>query len=155
MFRTRLAINVKAFNELERFSSFLGDYKPVVTQLAKESFEVIEAPFTDDLREYPPVPPGSRYKRTFKLRRGWAARFAVQGDEFRIAVSNDTRYLKWVMGSFDQRRNYQTRVHQRNGWRLGNNIVEFWFKEYQSELRARFARYLSGYAIFTVKRRNR
>jgi hypothetical protein len=155
MFRTRYEVNVKAYNELKRFGQFLGDYQPVVSQLTKEAFQVVEVPFADDLRDYPPVPPGSRYKRTFKLKRGWIVRLVDVGDSHQVIVSNPTFYTKWVMGSFDQRRNYQTALHRRNGWRLANNIVVYWFAEYQSELRMRFARYLQGYAIFTVKRRNR
>lgn len=155
MFRTRYEVNVRAYNELERFSRFLGDYQPVVSQLAREAFTVVEVPFSNDLRDYPPVPPGSRYKRTYRLKRGWIVRLVEQDNAYQVVVSNPTVYTKWVMGSFDQRRSYQTAVHRRNGWRLADNIVTYWFAEYQSELRTRFARYLQGYAIFTVKRRNR
>lgn len=155
MLKSRLIVNARPFDELRRFQHFLTDYNGVVGDLMKETLQVVRPPLLDELQFYPPVPAGSRYRRTYRLRRGWDVRLVNSGEGYEIQVVNGVVYTKWVVGSFDQRRNYQTAVHQRNGWPLARNTVRFWFAAARDDFSARFNKYLSGFGVLTINRRNR
>ena len=77
----------------------------------------------DKVQPYPPVPSGSRYRRTGSLFRGWS----VLGSTFNATLTIDTirggsrrQYPKWVYG--DKEGNYQMIYHQAHGWK---RLVDF------------------------------
>lgn len=49
-----------------------------------------------DLNHYPPPPPGSKYKRTGRLGRGWLQR--TEGAQGIVRLENVTPYAPWVQG---------------------------------------------------------
>lgn len=155
MIRASFTVSAEADEGLQRFDQFLKDFDRVVGELASDTFAEIRQPFLNELQFYPPVPPNSRYRRTYRLRNSWTVRLVKVNGAYQIFTLNATPYAKWVVGSFDQRRNYQTDFHARNGWPLANQTVTFWYAVFQEEYQARFDRYLAGFGIFSVRRRNR
>lgn len=69
------------------------------------------------LREYPPVPAGSRYRRTFKLRGGWEH---VRGPGSVGRLVNRVRYAQYVQG---QR---QRPFHRRHGWKTTDDALKIY-----------------------------
>ncbi len=75
---------------------------------------------TKDLMKYPPVPVGSRYERTNKLRSSWT--WAVSDDNEVLRIGSDSvavPYNRFVMD-----RDEQTRVHQWHGWKTVQGIIQ-------------------------------
>jgi hypothetical protein len=66
------------------------------------------------LREYPPVPAGSRYQRTFRLRGGWQH---VRGPGSVGRLVNRVPYAQYVQG---QR---QRRFHRARGWQTTDDVL--------------------------------
>lgn len=153
--RARLEGIAQVNEGLERINDFASDYTRVAGDLWQESYEDVRPSFQNELEHYAPEKRGSRYRRTGRLKRGWILRFVRSGQVFEIIVSNAVPYTKWVVGSFDQRRNYQTAMHRETGWFLANTTVTYWFGVIQEEFQERYERYLSGYGVFKVSRRNR
>lgn len=139
----------------DQINQFASDYTRVAGDLWQESYEAARPAFLNELQHYPPPKPGSRYRRTGRLKRGWTLRFVRSGQAFQIVVENATPYTKWVVGSFDQRKNYQTDMHRRTGWFLANKTVTYWFTVIGEDFQQRYDRYLSGFGVFKVTRRNR
>jgi hypothetical protein len=153
--RARLEGLAQVNEGLEKINDFARDLMKVAGDLWQESFEAVRPSFQNELEHYPPEKRGSRYRRTGRLKRGWKLRFVRAGQAFQIIVENTTPYTKWVVGSFDQRRNYQTQMHRETGWPLANLTVGFWFKAIEEDFQERYDRYLSGFGVFKVSRRNR
>jgi hypothetical protein len=71
-------------------------------------------------RQYPPVPEGSAYQRTNKLRNSWDARVSNDGEVLSIGTHlGSVPYAGYVMGREDQ-----TRVHAWHGWMTIEGIVQ-------------------------------
>lgn len=51
-----------------------------------------------DLKRYPPKPPASKYKRTYKLRKGWEGKVTAEGNRIRALFTNDVPYRRFVQG---------------------------------------------------------
>lgn len=120
----------------------------------------IEPFLLEELRHYPPVPPGSKYVRTFKLREGWAVRIGQVGvTQFRFDVYNRTHYSAWVVGSLAQNRaiaeSFQREFHRANGWQLATDTVTFWFQAFLELYQEKFDGVLAGYGTLKTKRRAR
>jgi hypothetical protein len=64
------------------------------------------------VRTYPPVPPGSRYVRTFNLQRSWFLTPVIRtpAGGIQVSVRNSAEYANLVIGP-DQRP-----YHRRTGW---------------------------------------
>ena len=142
---------------LDALKAWLNDIQDTGRDLAEQVWQEIRVPLLDELRFYPPVPPNSRYRRTFRLRRGWAAVLERTTDGYRIVVSNDTRYTQWVVGSLAQNRNaaarFQQDFHNRNGWPLATDTVTFWINAFDEEYEKAFNAELDGFAQTYNKRR--
>lgn len=67
-----------------------------------------------DLNRYPPPPPGSRYKRTGRLGRGWVHR--IEGPRGITRLENVTPYAPWVQGPL------QARIH-RGRWETVESVM--------------------------------
>ena len=153
--RARLEGFAQVQDGLQQINNFASDFHQVAGDLWQETFDVIRAPFLSELQHYPPEKRGSKYRRTGRLKRGWFLRFVRNGNVHQIVVGNSTTYTKWVVGSFDQRRNFQTEMHRDTGWFLADKTKTFWFDAAQQEFEQRWERYLSGLGVLKVTRRNR
>lgn len=109
----------------------------VAATVALEAFNDIRQQMLNALQFYPPVPPGSTYKRTFRLRRGWQVDLSIKGNEIALVVFNPTRYTKWVMGDFEtvvaKAARTQREFHRRNGWPLTIETSLFWFDKFKAQ----------------------
>ena len=81
---------------------------------------VIEANrFTDaaskQLKQYPPPPGGSRYRRTFKLKKAWEGNVFLTED-IKIEVLNEKDYAGWVQGRRFTGNKRQLPRFKRGGW---------------------------------------
>lgn len=153
--RARLEGIAQVNEGLERINDFARDFHQVAGDLWQESYEAIRPDFLSELQTYAPPKRGSRYVRTYRLKRGWTLRFVRAGDTSQIIVENTTPYTKWVVGSFDQRRDYQTQMHKDTGWFPVRETKDYWFKAIEEDFQERYDRYLSGFGVFKVSRRNR
>ena len=135
---------------LDENKAFIEDITNAMQDIGKVAFSTIEQPFLRDLRFYPPVPAGSRYKRTFKLKRGWKAFYEAITSGFQIVVSNLVKYTRWVVGSLDVVRStavlFQRKLHKRNGWQQATDIVDMWFEIFLDEFEDAFDRELADFA---------
>lgn len=150
-------VNVQPLEDLSYFADSFGE----------EAFDIFEAVgaeieplLLDELRTYPPVPPNSTYRRTYKLRDNWQVRiYAAGSDQFRFEVSNDTDYAVWVVGSLAMAREaaarFQQAFHKANGWQLASDTVTFWYEAFLEEYQQRFEDELAEFGGFTLTRRAR
>lgn len=137
---TRFYTDMSVEEGLEHFADEITD---MVYSLALDSAELVKPFLLDELRFYPPVPPNSKYVRTFRLKRGWKVELERRGrDRVAFAVSNDTPYTQWVVGSLAQdtarARSYQQDFHAAHGWPLATETVKFFFEAYQEDFDKRF-----------------
>lgn len=71
-------------------------------------------------QQYPPVPEGSTYQRTNKLRNSWTFEVANGGEAVKIGSSSAAvPYNRLVMD-----REQQTRVHAWHGWKTIQGILQ-------------------------------
>lgn len=153
MIRTRITVNSQPLIDMERFVS---DFARITGDLGEEVGRKIVPLLLDEMQHYPPVPAGSTYKRTFRLRRGMKARIVRSGSEVQLIAENNTPYAKWVVGTFDRRRKYQTRKHARTGWVLLAATTSEWQDAFTEEYRKGFDRMIDSTAgKFSTVRRNR
>lgn len=153
--RARLEGIAQVNEGLEQINDFARDFSNVAGDLWQETFDAIYPDFLSELQTYAPPKRGSKYRRTGRLKRGWVIRFVRNGAVSQIVASNDVPYTKWVVGSFDQRRDYQTQMHKDTGWFPVRETKDYWFDVAQSDFQERWDRYCSGYGVFKVSRRNR
>lgn len=153
--RARLEGITQVNEGLEQINQFARDFHQVAGDLWLETYNEIRPPFLNELQTYAPPKRGSRYVRTMRLKRGWIIRLVRLPDGYQMVVENTTPYTKWVVGSFDQRRDYQTQMHKETGWFPARQTKDFWFAAFDADFRKRFDRYLSGYGVFKVSKRNR
>ena len=153
MIRTRIVINNQPLIDLERFAN---DFARITGDLGEEVGRVVVPQMLDEMQHYPPVPPGSTYVRTFRLKRGMRARVVRNGNEIQLVAGSEAPYSKWVVGTFDRRRKYQARNHARNGWPLLVKTTDYWLDVYTDEYRRQFERMIDSTAgKFSTIRRNR
>lgn len=74
----------------------------------------------DELRKYPPPPPNSKYKRTYKLQRGWQVGFGQANDVGGMFhATNNVSYAPYVQGTPAE----QAAIH-RGRWTPAIQILE-------------------------------
>jgi hypothetical protein len=95
-------------------------------------------------------------ERTGALNEAWNVLLEKVGRAFDILASNLTPYAKWVVGTFDQRRNFQIPGHARTGWRLARETTETFFDQFHAEFLRRFHESIPRvWGGVTARRRNR
>lgn len=118
----RIETGLQNFNE--RTLAILHD-------VAAEVFDEIRVAMLEALRFYPPVPAGSKYVRTFRLRRGWDVRLEFTGNGVFLVVRNATPYTRYVVGLLTTAdaaaRATQRAFHARNGWPVALDTTRYWF----------------------------
>lgn len=124
---------------ITRLDQFDETARKLVADIAHEAFDEIRAQMLDALRFYPPVPSGSRYKRTFRLRNNWSVNLEIGGGNgglsVDLVVSNATPYTRWVVGTLSNidtvARATQRAFHARNGWPIALDTTRFWFDAFK------------------------
>lgn len=124
---------------LDKLSQYLTSFDEhalkIFADTANEVFNEIRAQMLEALQFYPPVPAGSTYVRTFRLRRGWELTLEVSGSAVYVVVKNATPYTRWVVGALTTvdaaARATQRAFHARNGWPIALNTTRFWFDQFK------------------------
>lgn len=153
--KQRWTVDAQPFDELSHFARSFGEF---AFDIYEETAAEIEPEMLADLQFYPPVPPGSKYVRTFKLRDSWVIRiYPVSESEFVFEVSNDAGYTQWVVGSLAQSveaaARFQRDFHKKNGWILATETVTFWFETFLDLYESRFDQALGQFGSSSVNRR--
>lgn len=182
MFRSRLEVDSQPVDDA---LAFVEGFDDVFESLVVESYEAVEPAFLDELR-YEPGPSlnalnsGSPFRwsddpeadergrkgyfarfpngraRTGALSDSWTVRLQRVGAAFQLLVQTPLRYAKWVVGSFDQRRDWQIPGHRRTGWIPVRDTVRFFFDAFADEFQKRFDRTIpTEWARPRTRRRNR
>jgi hypothetical protein len=148
----------------------------MMREAAQRTQEIVEPHFLQEVAHYPPAAKlpfgfgtekskryyfgvivknkrrGGRYVRTGQLQQSFFMRFlqSRRGVEFVFGSSSDAS--KWVVGSFDKRRDYQVIGHKRTGWFPIASTANYWRDVAQDE----FMKMMPVvYAEFKSKRQNR
>lgn len=109
--------------------------------IAQEIYAELRPNMLSALQFYPPVSAGSKYIRTYRLRRGWEIDLAVDtsggGLQIDLTVRNQTPYTKWVVGTLTNvdavARSTQRAFHARNGWLIALDTGRYWFDQYKDQ----------------------
>lgn len=130
---------------VKRLNNVRAKIKPfmqtAIQETSREINETYIPSLITDLRIYPPKPPGSRYKRTYKLRYGWTARVVVRiqrdGGFMRLQVTNTVRYRPYVQGLIGVGTSRSSlyryikpirKYHLANGWQPAAPIISVYNK---------------------------
>lgn len=128
---------------LDRISQYITTIddkaRKIAYTVAVEVFDELRVQMLEALQFYPPVPPGSRYKRTFRLRRGWQLDLQVNaitgGVSVALVTFNPTPYTAKVVGTLSNvdaiARATQKAFHARNGWPIALDTARFWFDRFK------------------------
>jgi hypothetical protein len=147
-------VNAQPYADLMHF---VDSFEDMAYGLFVETAAEIEPLLLDELRHYPPVPPGSKYIRTFRLQNGWFVDIIQSGGEFLFQVGNDVEYAQFVVGSLAQAvaaaARFQRDFHKAHGWQLGAETVTFWFEAFMEEYRGRFNAELAKFGTTSGGRR--
>lgn len=125
---------------LDKLDGYLAKFdenaRKVFYKTAVDVFDEIRAQLLTALQFYPPVPPKSTYKRTFRLKRGWIVDLQLANDTVTLVVFNPTPYTKWVVGTLSNvdavARATQAAFHARNGWMVALDTTRFWFDKFKT-----------------------
>lgn len=137
MIRSRVILNTRPLDDLD---TGIRNFENQAFKAAEAEYNAIKPAFEADLRFYPPKPRGSRYKRTYRLKRGLKTRLLRKGDRIDIVAESEAPYSKWVIGTFDQRRKFQTRQHRDNGWPLVATTVDRYQQRFRTGYRQRMSK---------------
>lgn len=154
MIKMRLTGGVEA---IEDIGDYVTRFPEISNEIGKQVFEELKQKLLDGLKFYPPVPAGSRYVRTFKLRNNWTAIFELIGSGFRISIQNSTFYAIWVVGSLAQRpsaaKRFQRDFHARHGWPLATNTTRLWMDDFINQFAQDIAAEFTDGVQIAAKRR--
>lgn len=180
-FRTRLEMEPAPIVEGKRY---VRKFEEVFSGIAQDTFEELQPDFLEELRYTPgaslnglnsdqPFVWSTDPAKNAKARRWWFANFpngrertgalneamsvALErvGKALELIVSNSVAYAKWVVSTFDQRRNYQIPGHARTGWRRMQDTSITFFDRFEREFRKRFRETIPRlWGDYTTRRRN-
>lgn len=142
---------------LDGLEAYMKDFPQKAAEVGQEVYAEIRPHLLEELRFYPAVPAGSRYKRTFRLRNSWEVTFEATPEGFRMGIRNGTRYAQWVVGSLAQNLNqakrFQRDFHARHGWIPVSATAAFWFDAFVDEFTKAFMADIGQFASTTLNRR--
>lgn len=182
MYRTRLKVDKEPIIEARRF---VNKFDSVVDGTAQDAFKDVQPEFLDALR-YTPGPskngrnsdqpfrwsddpikdargragffarfPNGR-ERTGAMNEAWDVLLERVGRGFHVIAQNPVNYLKWVVGTFDQRRNYQIPGHARTGWHLVRETTSTFFDRFYTSFKERLDESIPrAWGGVNTRRRNR
>ena len=152
--KVAITANVAPLDGLE---AYMEQFPKKAQAIGKDVYEQIKPLLLDELRFYPPVPPRSRYVRTFRLRNNWTVTFESLADGFKMSIQNSTAYAQWVVGSLAQNeaaaKRFQQPFHAKNGWPLATQTSAFWFDAFVDEFTKAFLADIGEFAKTTFGRR--
>lgn len=180
--RTRLEIDYEPIIDAQRFVNKFDD---VFAGTAQEAFDDVQPAFLSELTFTPgpsknalnsdepfrwsndPVKnekargwwfanfPNGR-ERTGEMNANWDVLLERVGRAYELIVSNPISYLKRVVGSFDQNRDWQIPGHKRTGWRPVRETVSTFFDRYYAAFKSRFDESIPrAWGGTSARRRNR
>lgn len=140
----RVNKRIVSLDDIEGIQQTRKDLAALETELAQ--FDAVNArlladdlqrkyvePAILELKWYPPKQQGQKYKRTYKLRRGWEGRAVVARNEIRILFDNAVKYRRFVQGliglgiSRSSLSRYTAPIqkyHLEHGWRAAAPIIQ-------------------------------
>lgn len=99
---------------------------------------------------------GERYIRSSGLSESWVVRLEINGSEFELIAESKYKGAKWVVGTFDRRRNWQIPGHETTGWVRVRETADFWHEAFIEDYRQRFNKVVDAtLGSFETGRRNR
>jgi len=109
------SITIKGVDELMAKIDPIKDGKWVKSGMASIGVELV-----GKAQQYPPIPDGSTYRRTNKLRNSWTFEINDDGDAVKIGSSESAvPYNRYVMD-----RDMQTKIHAWHGWKTIQGILQ-------------------------------
>ena len=141
MIRSRVIVNTRPLDDLD---TGIRNYENQAFKAAEAEYAAMQPAMESDMRFYPPKPPKSKYRRTYRLRRGMKTRLIRRGDRIDIVAESEAPYSKWVVGTFDRRRKFQTRQHRDNGWALVASTVDRYQQRFRTGYRQRMSKVFGG-----------
>lgn len=150
--KSNLKTDIEALDGLEVFLEDIGN---MAFEIGERVFNTIKDPLLNELQFYPPVPPNSKYKRTYKLRRGWGVFFIrPSASQFTMTISNEVKYTQWVVGSLAiNGQRFQRDFHKANGWFQANKTSDFWFNAFNEDFAKEFNAELGEFAKSQSRKR--
>lgn len=134
----------------------LEQFDDLVAEIGLETFDELYPSLLDELQYYPAPIPGSKYVRTFKLKRGWRIHLQRTGDGFAIVIENAVSYARYVVGSLAQAlaaaKAMQARIHQ-DRWPLASESVTWWYDVFREVFQDKFDARLADFGTVTISRR--
>ena len=159
MIRTTLITNTSALDE---YASYIDHIEERAFEIGQEVYDRLADDVLDELRQYPPEPPGSTYRRTYRLKNGWEIVIVPAAGGFTIEIRNDATsrtgraYPKYVVGSLAAARataaRFQAWMHK-GRWPLAIDTVNAFYELFLEEYRIRFARELADFGTSATRRR--
>lgn len=150
----KMDVNTKPLDGLE---AYMAQFPQKAAEVGAQVYAEIRPHLLNELRFYPPVPPGSRYKRTLRLRNAWEVTFESTSEGFRLGIRNGMHYAARVVGSLAQNiqaaARFQRDFHARHGWVLATKTATFWFDAFVDEFTAAFMADIGEFASTTTTRR--
>lgn len=170
--RTRLIINGTPFrDEINAIDALTA----MMLEGAERTKRIIEPQWLDEARYYPPPAKlpfqfgseksrnyyfavivknkrGGFYVRTNKLAQSFFMRFLQSRRGVEFVFGTDSDIAKYVVGSFDKRRNLQVPGHRNTGWQLIAATAAFWLDAAEDEFMKQMPKI---YAEFNARRQSR
>lgn len=147
---------------LDEFAAYMDSFTERAFDIGERAYSRLADDVLEELREYPPPPPGSKYVRTYELRNRWYIAIAPSSDGFTIEIRNDAvsprgqSYPKRVVGSLAAARATaaaaQAWMHK-GRWPLAFDTINAWYELFIEEYQAEFARELADFGSSRTRRR--
>ncbi len=128
-------VEIKGIDELSRKLEAAGRGEYI-----RGALEAVGLDLVTKARQYPPVPEGSKYQRTYKLQNSWGSQ--VSNDGMVLAVGTNQAsvpYAGYVMG-----REEQTRTHAWHGWKTIEGIVQLNLERITNAIKKNLEKALNG-----------
>lgn len=98
---------------------------------------------------------GNRYVRQYKFRDSWKVDLDNTAGTSQVIVSNSYRGTRYIVGSFDQRRDYQIPGHKTTGWLPVRETIKFWQEAIIEGFAKRFKQFAVSRGTFSTRITNR
>jgi hypothetical protein len=159
MIRTYLNVDTRV---LDSISNYADRFSQRALEIAERVYNQLADEALEDLRKYPPPPPNSKYKRTYRLRNGWRMELAPAAGGFTIVFINDATdkrgrsYPKYVQGSLAKARataaKWQAWMHK-GRWPLAFDTVDAFYDLFMEAYQDEFKKDLADFGSTSSSRR--
>jgi hypothetical protein len=159
MIRSHWKVDTKV---LDSISNYAARFDERVFEIGQKAYERLADDVLDELQQYPPPPPDSKYVRTYRLRNSWRIGIIPATGGFTIEILNDARdergveYSKYVVGSLATVRatalKAQAWMHK-GRWPLAADTVGAWYELFMEAYLEEFQKELANYGSTAASRR--